>query len=144
MEINEKLSDLLVLTTRLIDILAKENKLLAERNIREATETTAEKDKLARVYAIFNKELAEEAENLAQADTDLLERLRTAGRKVEALMNENERRIKIALKVSRDVVDAIAQATRPGASTYTSNGVVGGGQRSAETTTKPVTFNRTL
>lgn len=147
MDINQKLSELIQVSGYLADLLTEENKLLAQHKAREAGALADRKTKITRFYEQKVKELTGEPEALAQVDANLREQLRMAGERIDGLMVENSRRLKVALDVNRRVVDAIAKAARditPGPKTYSAGGVVGKMNRASKARAAALSFDKSL
>ena len=125
MDANDKVQDLIVITGHLADLLEKENAALRAHQALEVRALLEEKTKLARAYEHGIKSLREAPQILAGADAELRERLRLVGSRLQELMDENAKLLKIAINVGRRVMDAFAEAVKSvdkGAGTYGANG----------------------
>lgn len=122
-----KLRDLIIISSSLIKLLEKENRALRDQKPQEVAALLEEKTKLARAYESRIKGLQEKPDALAEADAELRERLKLVGEKVADLMEENAKLLKIALSVSRRVMDTVADAVKSvnaGTGAYGANGSI--------------------
>jgi hypothetical protein len=125
MDANDKVQDLIVITSHLADVLEKENEALRTHKAAEVKALLEDKTRLARAYEHGIKTLREAPHILAGADAELRERLRLVGLRMQELMDENARLLRIAITVGRRVMDAFAEAVKSvdkGAGTYGANG----------------------
>ncbi|MAH84589.1 MAG: hypothetical protein CBB68_09690 [Rhodospirillaceae bacterium TMED8] len=123
---NNKVNDLITVTGRLIEILARENEALSERDIGVVHKLLDEKAALSRVYETRFKCLAENPEILAQTDFELRDQLREVGKHVESLIDKNAKLLRTAIETNQRVIDMIAEAVKeqqPSAGTYGANAV---------------------
>ena len=131
MEAQKRVNDLIVIAGHLATLLERENLALRARRMVEVGDTLSEKNALVRAFESRVEGLAEQADDLTQVDPDLRERLAGIGVKVNRLIDENARLLKIAIEANRRVMDSVAEAvksSRPGASTYSANGAVENGR----------------
>lgn len=140
MDPNNRLSELIAISNRLIDLLERENDALKHHRTEEIHTLLDEKATLARLYEIRFKSIAEKPDVLDGGDTTLRHNLSELACKVENLIQENGELLHIAIEANRRVVDLIAeavQAQQPTAGTYSSdaqtstNGVNAASQRVA-------------
>ncbi len=130
MDPTNRINDLIVLTSHLADLLARENQALREQRLHDATALLEEKNTLSRALESRVEglgKLAEGDRELDHVDPDLRERLHGLGEKVNAMVEENAKLLKVAIEANRLVVKAIAEAakaSRPGPGTYSANGAV--------------------
>ncbi|MEK9723484.1 MAG: hypothetical protein VW405_08370 [Rhodospirillaceae bacterium] len=125
MDPNNRLNDLIVITGRLAELLQRENAALRSHRAQEVRDLLDEKATLSRVYETRYKGIAEHPEIIEGADLDVRDRLRIAGEKVQVLMEENARLLKIAISANKRVVELIAEAVReqqPSAGVYGASG----------------------
>ena len=128
MDPTKRVNDLIVITGRLADLLERENVALREKQNKELNEILDEKVTLGRVYESRIMGLTEDPEALDNVDKELLERLRGIGEKVNGLMEDNAKMLKIAIEANRRVVNLIAEAVKasvPSAGTYSPTGGTG-------------------
>ncbi len=128
MDPTNRVNDLIVITGRLADLLERENVALREKQNKELNEILDEKVTLGRVYESRIMGLTEDPEALDNVDKELLERLRGIGEKVNGLIEENAKMLKIAIEANRRVVNLIAEAVKatvPSAGTYSPTGDTG-------------------
>ena len=128
MDPTKRVNDLIVITGRLADLLERENVALREKQNKELNEILDEKVTLGRVYESRIMGLTEDPEALDSVDKELLERLRGIGEKVNGLMEDNAKMLKIAIEANRRVVNLIAEAVKasvPSAGTYSPTGGTG-------------------
>ena len=128
MDPTKRVNDLIVITGRLADLLERENVALREKQNKELHEILDEKVTLGRVYESRIMGLTEDPEALDNVDKELLERLRGIGEKVNGLIEDNAKMLKIAIEANRRVVNLIAEAVKasvPSAGTYSPTGGTG-------------------
>ena len=128
MDPTKRVNDLIVITGRLGDLLERENLALREKNNKELNEILDEKVTLGRVYESRIIGLTEDSEALNNVDKELIERLRGIGEKVNGLIEDNAKMLKIAIEANRRVVNLIAEsitASVPSAGTYSPTGATG-------------------
>ncbi len=150
MNTEAKIKDLITLTGNLADLLERENTALREHRPADVAGLLNEKQTLSRVYEAriirFSK-LSETPEAFKDMDPGLLERLKTLGAKVNALMDVNERLLKVAIEANQRVMEAIANAVKshsPGPGIYSANGAVRDDPGKAASMTSPISVNRSL
>ncbi len=129
MDPTKRVNDLIVITSRLADLLERENNALRNKQNKELNEILDEKVPLGRVYESRIMGLAEASpEAIDSVDLELRDRLRGLGKKVNDLIDDNAKLLKIAIEANRRVVDLIAEAVKasvPSAGTYSANGATG-------------------
>jgi len=131
MDPTNRVNDLIVITNRLADLLARENEALNNRKYSEINEILDEKVTLGRVYESRIMGLTDDPVALEQVDKELRDQLRSLGEKVNGLIEENAQLLKIGIEANRRVVDMIAEAVKasiPSVGTYSANGATGGEQ----------------
>ena len=127
MEALKRIDDLIFIAGNLATLLEGENQALRSRRMAEVGDTLSEKNALIRAFESRVEGLAEQADDLAQVDPELRERLAGIGHKVNRLIDENAQHLKIAIEANRRVMESVAEAvksSRPGAGTYSANGAV--------------------
>ncbi len=128
MDPTNRVNDLIVITGRLADLLERENVALREKQNKELNEIIDEKVTLGRVYESRVMGLTEDPEALDSVDKELIERLRGIGEKVNGLIEDNAKMLKIAIEANRRVVNLIAESIKasvPSAGTYSPTGATG-------------------
>lgn len=144
MEIEKRITDIVSVTTRLIDVLERENEILHERRHNELHLILDEKETIARVYQARIMGLEENPDYLAGVSEEDREHLMELGKKADALMTENARMLEVAITVSRRVADLVAEAVAeaaPKSGAYSAKGAVGMPQKSSNVS---ISLNETL
>ncbi|HEX9702051.1 MAG TPA: flagellar export chaperone FlgN [Rhodospirillales bacterium] len=125
MDLTNRVNDLIAITGRLAVVLERENDALRNHRNKELNEILEEKVTLGRVYESRMMGLSENADALNQVDPGLREQLRAIGEKVNGLIEDNAKLLKVAIEVNRRVVNMIAEAVKasvPSAGTYSPTG----------------------
>ncbi len=147
MDPTKRVNDLIVITGRLADLLERENVALREKQNKELNEILDEKVTLGRVYESRIMGLTEDPEALDNVDKELLERLRGIGEKVNGLIEDNAKMLKIAIEANRRVVNLIAEAVKasvPSAGTYSPTGATGTDDHRAAPKNVAISVDHTL
>jgi len=147
MDLSEKLLGLIEITERLAELLHKENNALRERRADEAVQYLDEKNELARIYESRVKGLPNNPDIMDEIPSELRERLRQIGEKVNLLVEENGRLLKITIDANRRVVELVAEAVKTqkqGTGIYSANGLADGGKRSSAPQNMAISVNQTL
>lgn len=147
MDPTKRVNDLIVITGRLADLLERENVALREKQNKELNEILDEKVTLGRVYESRIMGLTEDPEALDNVDKELLERLRGIGEKVNGLIEDNAKMLKIAIEANRRVVNLIAEsvmASVPSAGTYSPTGATGTDDHRAAPKNVAISVDHTL
>ncbi len=147
MDPTKRVNDLIVITGRLADLLERENLALRNKKNQDLNDILDEKVTLGRVYETRIMGLAEDFEVLDGVDSELLERLRTIGEKVNGLIEENAELLKVAIEVNRQVVNLIAEAVKasvPSAGTYSRTGTTETLDHRATAKNVAITLDHTL
>ncbi len=147
MDPTKRVNDLIVITGRLADLLERENVALREKQNKELNEILDEKVTLGRVYESRIMGLTEDPLALDNVDKELLERLRGIGEKVNGLIEDNAKMLKIAIEVNRRVVNLIAEAVKasvPSAGTYSPTGATGTDDHRAAPKNVAISVDHTL
>jgi hypothetical protein len=110
MDTTKRMADLVSVTTRLINVLERENEILLERRHSELSLILDEKETIARVYQARIMGLEETPKLLDGASDEEKATLFELAKKADRLMNENARMLEVAIVVSRRVVDLVAEA----------------------------------
>ncbi len=120
-----RINDLIEITERLESLLMKENKALSDKDAREATRYLEEKNNLSRIYESRIKGIMDNAPALAGVNPVLRQKLRELGEKVNLMIRENARLLKITIEANRRVVEMVAEAVKsqhPGPGMYSAKG----------------------
>lgn len=112
MDAQKRLDDLIAITTRLIDVLERENAILKDRRHADLTGLLDEKETIARVYqarvmGLQEHPLDPESENHPDRD-----RVRELARRADELIRENALMLEAAMYASKRVVDLVAEAVK--------------------------------
>ena len=110
MDTTKRMADLVNVTTRLINVLERENEILLERRHSELSLILDEKETIARVYQARIMGLEENPELLDGASDEEKATLFELAKQADRLLNENARMLEVAIAVSRRVVDLVAEA----------------------------------
>jgi len=149
MDAATRISDLIVLSQRLIDLLSRENHALQEHRSDEVRTLLEQKDELSRAYETRIKGLVEHADGAAigAVDQTLRDQLRTLGEAVQRLSQENAERLRIAIEVNRRVLQEVADAVKAGQQrlrTYSATGAPAFAARRAAPTSVPISLDKSL
>ena len=112
MDMKQRISDLIVITTRLSEVLGYENKALQEHKIAELARYLEDKATLSRAYESRMLGVMKNPDELNEVDPDLRERLHSLGEKVRDLMEENARLLKSAMAAHKKFVSIVADAVK--------------------------------
>lgn len=140
------LDDLIVITERLADVMARENEILHGMRPSAIRDLQKEKAELAQSYERRMRLLREDPTILANANQILREKLVEMTERFEAVLSENERRLRsvrtVTERVMKLIVDTAAHQ-QMGTPAYSSAGVMPNalapGRRAVA-----VTFNKQL
>lgn len=147
MDMKQRVDDLIVISGRLAELLARENEALRQRQSQVVAGLLDDKAKLSRAFETRVQGLVEQAAKIAEVDAEARDRLRTLGAKVRELMAENGRLLKVAIEAHNRVVGLIAEAVKssaPGPKTYSASGATAPRSRGAAAQVAPVSVNRSL
>lgn len=112
MDAKKRMTDLINVTGRLIDVLERENVLLRERRHGELNLLLDEKETIARVYQARVMGLQENPDQLQDAEEGDRAQLKELAHRVDELMNENARMLEAAMHASKRIVELVAEAIR--------------------------------
>ena len=112
MEPNRRIDDFVTITSRLINVLKKENQALRDHQYSDLKELLEDKTTISRVYETKLQTLEEQPDFLAGSDNSLKVRLTNLANEVNKYVEENGLLLKIAIEANRKVVDLIAEAVR--------------------------------
>lgn len=148
MEPTNRVNDLIVITNRLAELLERENDALRNNQHKELSEIFDEKVTLGRVYESRVMGLTEaSAEAIDSVDLELRDHLRGIGQKVNDLIEDNAKLLKVAIESNRRMVELIAQAVKecvPSAGTYSATGAPGGPELHAAPKNVAISIDHTL
>jgi len=147
MKPTNKISDLIVITGRLADILERENAALASRDHQGMNRLLDEKVTIGRIYESRLLAIEENPSLLDDVDEELKERLKSLGEKINSMIEKNGMLLKAAIEANRRVVDLIAEAVRdatPNAGTYSSKGSTEIPNQSHKPQNVSITLDQTL
>ena len=125
MDATGRINDLIEITERLENLLTKENKALRDKNAREATQYLEEKSNLSRIYESRIKALMDNPSYLSEADPERRSKLRELGEKINTMIAENAKLLKIAIDANKKLVNMVADAVKaqqPGPGIYSAKG----------------------
>lgn len=147
MDSSQRVKDLIIICQRLSELLEKENALLRGRRPAAIEAFLEDKGALCRAYETRVGGLLSNREELADVEPGARDRLRALGGKVDALIVENERLLKVAIEAHRRVMQVIADAvssSQPGPSVYSPAGRVRNGASKAARGSTALTYNQAL
>jgi len=132
MDAGKRIEDMLFITNSLADLLEQENAALQSNRLDLVQSLLERKTTLSRAYEIrifgMKQEFEHEQAQYDEVDRANIDELTEVGQRVAALIDENEKMLKVALEVSRRfmacVADSAKQAT-PGTGAYSASGRTG-------------------
>ena len=125
MDPEKRMADLLNVTTRLIDVLEREQEVLRDRRHSDLAQLIDEKETIGRVYQARVLGLQQDPEQLKGASEGARDQLRELALRVDRLVYENAHMLEAAMRVSRRVVELVAEALKENenpAGTYSDKG----------------------
>jgi flagellar biosynthesis/type III secretory pathway chaperone len=128
MDISKQVNELIDITTRLIDLLTKENKALREHDTVEATALLSEKNSLSEVYEEHVEAVMNHSEHLNALEPKLKETLSSIGEKAKTLIEENAILLRASIVANQRVMEMVANAlssARKKVTTYSADGTLG-------------------
>jgi hypothetical protein len=141
------LDDLITITGRLADLMARENEILHSMRPSDIRELQKDKADLAQSYERRMRLVREDPTILAGAPSALRETLLAMTTRFEEVLTENERSLRAVRTVSERVMKVIVDAANDqhyGAPAYSSAGVMTGASAASGRRTVAVTFNKQL
>ena len=102
--------DLMVVLTKLLEIIEAENLLLVERRPSDLTPLLPEKLRLARVYAQMSRALKQDREILTEAGADAETALKELAGRFNAALEEQRSRLTVAREVTEGIIAAVGRA----------------------------------
>jgi hypothetical protein len=141
------LDDLLVVSNRLADLMSRENEIL--RSMRPGDIKDLQKDKadLAQRYEQHMLAVQKDPAILASASPAMRAKLREHSARFDAVLVENERRLRAVRSVNERVMKVIVDAAAEqqlGSPAYSSAGVMGATSTGSGRRIVAVTFNKQL
>ena len=149
MDTAKRIGDLIVLSQRLADLLAKENRALRENRPEEVRLMVEQKDELSRAYEsrILGLREHSDGESISAVDSATREQLRELGELIQELSAENGRLLQVAMEVNRRVLHSVAEALRssqPGSGIYSKTGDLGHAHRRKGVQTAPLSLDQSF
>lgn len=126
MDADKRMADLINITTRLIDVLERENVLLLDHRHGELNTLIDEKETISRVYQARIMGLQENPNQLDGGQEETRVELKKLALKVDHLISQNSKMLGSAMITSKRIVDLVADALRESTtetSTYSDAGV---------------------
>lgn len=117
MEPEKRMADLISVTSRLVDVLERENAILKERRHNDLAELLDEKETIGRVYQARIMGLQEDPEQLKDVDEAERLKLKELACSVDTLVFENARMLEAAMYASKRIVEMVAEAVRDSTNT---------------------------
>lgn len=127
MDMKQRVSDLIVIASRLAEILERENRVLRAHKTSEIAPFVEDKTNLSRAYESRVRGMVENAPQLETVDPAACERLKSLGEKLKTLIEENARLLKVAMAAHQQFVSSVARAvkeTTAGPGLYSRKGAV--------------------
>lgn len=148
MDAAQRISDLIVISQGLADLLAMENHALRSGRVEESCALFHQKDELSRAYESRIKGLAEHTDgaSMAAVEPALKDQLRALGEHVQELSRENTQLLRIAIEVNRRVLNEVTTAVKAGQAgpgTYSKTGGFAGPMR-ASAANIPMSLDKSL
>lgn len=112
MDVEKRLTDLIAITTRLVDVLEREQTILVERRHADLHGLLDEKETIARVYQARVMGLKEDPLPPESEDHPDRDRLRELAKHADALIRDNALMLEAAMYASKRVVDLVAEAVK--------------------------------
>ena len=128
MDITQQVKELIDITTRLADLLKRENQALRNHDTQEASSLLGEKNSLSEVYEDHVKAVMNHSAHLKDIEPGLRERLNSIGEKAKELIEENAVLLRAAIVANQRVMEMVADAlskARTKITTYSSDGRMG-------------------
>lgn len=147
MNTKEKVSNLLSVTHRLCEILARENAYFLQRHPERISASADEKVRLSKAYELLTQSLTDDPALPGEIEESERERLLSAVRKMEELAAQNAKFLKIAIETNTRLMKAVANAVKtctPHHNSYGRDGLVSQPTARAGYGTSPLSVNQTL
>ncbi len=117
MDPEKRMADLISVTSRLVDVLERENAILKERRHNDLAELLDEKETIGRVYQARIMGLQEDPEQLKDVDEAERLKLKDLAHSVDTLVFENARMLEAAMYASKRIVEMVAEVVRDSTNT---------------------------
>lgn len=117
MDPEKRMADLISVTSRLIDVLERENAILNERRHNDLTDLLDEKETIGRVYQARIMGLQEDPGQLKDVDESERIKLKELAHTVDKLVSENARMLEAAMYASKRIVEMVAEVVRDSTNT---------------------------
>lgn len=147
MDITKQVNDLIDITTRLADLLKRENQALRNHDAQETNALLSEKNSLTEVYEEHVEAVMTHSEHLEALEPSLKERLSTIGESAKSLIEENAVLLRAAIVANERVMDMVAEAlsqARKKVTTYSKDGTMGTAPHREPTQTPALTVDQAL
>jgi hypothetical protein len=128
MDITKQVNELIEITTRLTNLLTKENKALRKHDTEEATALLSEKNSLSEIYEEHVQAVMNHSEHLNALEPTLKETLSSIGEKAKTLIEENAILLRASIVANQRVMEMVADAlssARNKVTTYSADGTMG-------------------
>jgi len=129
MNVTQRITDVIVISQHLAELLTVENTALREHRPGEVQNLLSKKEELSRAYESRISGLAEHAgpELMATVDPAVKSQLRASIERIQLLSAENTTLLEVAMEVNRRVLHEVAEAVKStGSQTgYTASGTMG-------------------
>lgn len=128
MDITKQVNDLIDITTRLNDLLKRENQALRNHDAQETNALLSEKNSLTEVYEEHVEAVMNHSEHLNALEPSLKEHLSSMGESAKSLIEENAILLRAAIVANERVMDMVAEAlsrARSKITTYSKDGTMG-------------------
>jgi len=117
MDSEKRMADLISVTSRLVDVLERENAILIDRRHNDLAGLLDEKETIGRVYQARIMGLQEDPEQLNGVDEAERLKLKELALSVDTLVVENARMLEAAMYASKRIVEMVAEAVRDSTNT---------------------------
>ena len=128
MNISKQVNELIDITTRLTDLLTRENKALRDHDTQEVSILLNEKNSLTEVYEEHVQAVMDHSKHLDALEPKLKEHLSSIGEKAKSLIEENAILLRAAIVANKRVMEMVADAlsqARKKITTYSADGTMG-------------------
>lgn len=147
MDPEKRMADLISITSRLVDVLERENAILKERRHNDLADLLDEKETIGRVYQARIMGLQEDPEQLKDVDETERLKLKDLAHSVDKLVSENARMLEAAMYASKRIVEMVAEAVRDttnSSGTYSQQGSTQMPMNKSEVRSGAISLDQTL
>ena len=147
MDPEKRMADLISITSRLVDVLERENAILKERRHNDLADLLDEKETIGRVYQARIMGLQEDPEQLKDVDETERLKLKDLAHSVDKLVSENARMPEAAMYASKRSVEMVAEAVRDttnSSGTYSQQGSTQMPMNKSEVRSGAISLDQTL